>query len=97
MWARIVHSFLQARLLQYQHPAFGVGMPPTPAALASAATNLDQQQQREQGWRMPQYRPMMRKDDHAGSRREVGLPWTGLPPQLGQDRWLPPSAHHQVA
>jgi len=85
-----------ARLLQYQHPAFGVGMPPTPATLASAATNLDQQQQPDQGWRMPQYRPMMRKDDQAGSRREVGLPWTGLPPQLGQDRWLPPSAHHQV-
>jgi len=31
-----------ARLLQYQHPAFGVGMPPTPATLSSAATNLDQ-------------------------------------------------------
>ena len=72
-------------------------MPATPATLSSAATNLDQQQQPDQGWRMPQYRPMMRKEDQAGSRREAGLPWTGLPPQLGQDRWLPPSAHHQVA
>ena len=62
---------------------------------ASGANNTDQQQQQDQGWRLPQYRPMLRKEDQPVARRE-GLPWTGPAPQIGQDRWLPPSAHHQV-
>jgi len=93
-----------ARLLQYQHPAYGTVLPPSAGTnLANILTtsaggnaNPDQQQQhQDQGWRLPQYRPMLRKEDQAAPRRE-GLPWTGLPPQIGQDRWLPPSAHHQV-
>merc|ERR1719341_2067333 len=52
-------------------------------------------QYQDQGWRLPQYLPMLRKEDQPVARRE-GLPWTGPAPQIGQDRWLPPSAHHQV-
>ena len=97
--------FIQARLLQYQHPAYGTVLPPSggsslahilPTSAGASTSNPDQQpQQQDQGWRLPQYRPMLRKEDQAVPRRE-GLPWTGLPPQIGQDRWLPPSAHHQV-
>ena len=62
---------------------------------ASGANNPDQQQQQDLGWRLPQHRPMVRKEDQPVARRE-GLPWTGPAPQIGQDRWLPPSAYHQV-
>ena len=100
---------MQARLLQYQHPAYGTVLPPsagtnlgnilTTSAGGGNPANPDQQQHQDQGWRLPQYRPMLRKEDQAvAARREQGLPWAGLPPQItGQDRWLPPSAHHQVA
>merc|ERR1719193_2023239 len=92
-----------ARLLQYQHPAYGTVLPPSAGTnlanimttSANGANNPDQQQQQDQGWRLPQYRPMLRKEDQPVARRE-GLPWTGPAPQIGQDRWLPPSAHHQV-
>ena len=91
----------QARLVQYQHPGYGTVLPPSsgtnPANMMTNGSANGNEQQQDQGWRLPQYRPMLRKEDQPGARREPGLPWTSGPaPQIGQDRWLPPSHHHQV-
>ena len=44
-------------------PSAGTNLANIMTTSASGANNPDQQQQQDQGWRLPQHRPMLRKED----------------------------------